>query len=268
MLRVLSLLLVAPGAMQHALGQATEPAASAASHAPAYDVVSVKPNKTGADNSFINTHDGNFRAENVLLRMIVLSAYNLKDAQLGGLPPWANTARFDIQAKVVEPDKKAFEGLTDNERRSMLRPILTERFQLKFHHEMKVLPVYELVLAKSGAKVVASELKQGDGKTVHGMSAGSTQIHNRDLTAVAVPMASLVNILSSYLQRIVVDKTGLAGNYDFELKWSPDDASTTDANAPPPLITAVQEQLGLRLHPAKAPIEIFVVDRAEMPVED
>lgn len=235
---------------------------------PVYDVVSIKPNKTHSGGVDIDVDDGNFAATNVSLKTMIRTAYGLKDAQVFDLPPWGTSARFDIRAKVIDPDKKMFDGLTDEQNRSMLRPVLADRFHLTFHRESRVLPVYELVVAKDGPKFKESELKQGDGKTINGMGAGSVSVHNRDLTAVAAPMDQLADHLSSTTQRIVVDKTGLKGRYDLQLKWSADDGAPVDADAPPSLFTALQEQLGLRLQPAKAPVETFVVDHAELPVED
>lgn len=225
---------------------------------PVYDVVSIKLNKTGSDNSGIDSDDGNFRASNVSLKAMLINAYNLKEGQLIGLPPWATSTRFDIQAKVLEPDKELFKKLPQEQSREMQQPILTERFQLKSHAETKILPVYELVLAKNGPKFKPS--------TTPDTNSGMSQ-HNRDLTATGIPLTALATALSSELQRIVIDKTGLSGRYDLTLKWSRDDAPADDA-APPPLLTALPEQLGLKLVAAKAPVQTFVIDHVEMPSEN
>jgi uncharacterized protein (TIGR03435 family) len=238
---------------------------------PSYDVVSIKPNRTGSGNVSVNINDGNFDALNLSLKAMILSAYGLKEAQLFGLPKWGDSARFDIKAKIVDPDKKALEGLTAEQFESMQQPILTDRFQLKFHHEMKRLPVYELVTIKGGPKfkeITPAELKSDVG--VNGVRAGGMSIHNRNLTATGVPIASLVNQLSGQLQRVVVDKTGLTAKYNFQLSWSADDAGppSTDAPGPPDIFTALEEQLGLKLQPGKADIDTFVIDHVELPSEN
>jgi len=232
-----------------------------------FDVISVKPNKTGSGSTSIDWDDSKFDATNVSLMALLLNAYDLKDAQVINLPKWGESVRFDIQAKVVDPNRKA-KSLTDDQNRAMVQPILADRFQLKFHHETKVLPVYELVVAKSGPKFKDSKIT-GDQKAANGMGPGSMRTSNTTMMSTAVPVSTLVDMLSSRLQRIVVDKTGLTGKYDLDLTWTPDDGSTAapDSNAPS-IFTALQEQLGLHLQPSKSPVETFVIDHVELPSEN
>jgi uncharacterized protein (TIGR03435 family) len=243
---------------------------------PAYDVVSIKPNKTGSGRTSIDTNNGNFIASNITLKTLILIAYNLKEGQLIDLPKWAESSHFDIQAKVLEPDKKVFDALTDEQAGAMLQPILADRFQLKFHHETKALPVYELVVVKDGPKFKESKIS-GDQKSANGMGAGSMSSHNSSTngvmtsttSAVAIPIASLTAMLSTQLQRIVVDKTGLTGKYDLELVWTRDDSSNTTSDATGvSVFTALQEQLGLKLQPSKSPVETIVIDHLELPSEN
>jgi uncharacterized protein (TIGR03435 family) len=100
--------------------------------------------------------------------------------------------------------------------------------------------------------------------------AGGMSVHNRNLVATGVPIARLVDQLSAQLQRVVVDKTGLAGNYNFQLTWSPDDAAppSPDVAAPPDIFTALEEQLGLKLQPGKEEIDTLVIDHVEYPSEN
>jgi uncharacterized protein (TIGR03435 family) len=257
---------------------APQPPAASNTKVPAFDVISIKPNKSGSGSMGIDWGDGHFIASNVSLKMLLLNAYDLKESQLSGLPKWDDSAHFDIQAKVVDPDVKLIKSLTDDQSRAMVQPILTDRFQLKFHHETKVLPVYELVVMKDGPKFKESKIA-GDQKAANGMGAGSMNTHNSStastgvlsttLTSVAVPISSLTAVLSSQLQRIVVDKTGLTGKYDLELAWSRDDSSSpTSDSGTVSVFTALQEQLGLRLQPSKSPVETFVIDHVELPSEN
>ena len=253
--------------------QSSAPAqtAGATAASPSYDVVSIKPNKTGSGRVSVHIDDGNFDAFNVSLKSMILSAYGLKEAQVFGLPKWGESARFDIKAKIISPDKKALAALSPEQFRSMQQPILTDRFQLTFHHETKILPIYELVVVKGGPRfkqITPAELASDEG--VNGVHAGGMSIHNRNLVATGVPLSSLADHLSGQLNRIVLDKTGLAGKYNLQLSWSPDDAGppAPDSAAPPDIYTALEEQLGLKLQPGKAEIETFVVDHAELPTED
>ena len=202
---------------------------------------------------------------------MIRSAYGLKDAQIFDLPTWGESARFDIKAKIIDPDKKALAALTPEQFRSMQQPMLTDRFQLKFHHKMKMLPVYELVVIKGGPKfkeTTAAEMVSDTG--VSGVRAGGISVHDRHLIATGVPLSSLADYLSGQVNRIVVDKTGVAGKYNLQLSWSPDDAGppAADSAALPGIFTALQEQLGLKLQPGKADIETFVIDYAAIPSED
>jgi uncharacterized protein (TIGR03435 family) len=269
----LSVLIVPPLAAQVAAPKAS---VTADAKLPVYDVVSIKPNKTGSGRISIDDGDGHFTASNVSLKTLINIAYDLKEGQLVDLPKWADSARFDIQAKVLEPDKKVFDALTDEQSGAMLQPILTDRFQLKFHHETKVLAVYELVVVKDGPKFKESKIS-GDQKAANGMSAGSMSTHNSStngvlsatMTATAIPISSLASQLSTQLQRLVIDKTGLGGKYDLDLTWVRDDSPTgASDSASVSIFTALQEQLGLKLQPSKSPVETLVVDHVELPSEN
>jgi uncharacterized protein (TIGR03435 family) len=243
---------------------------SAGSPAPAYDVISIKPDKTESGHVSVHVDDGNFDASNVSLKMMIVSAYSLKDSQVFNLPKWGDDTRFDIKAKIIQPDKKALQALTPQQFAAMQQPILTDRFHLTFHHEPKTLPVYELVVIKTGPKfkeTTAAETASEDG--VNGVHAGGISIRNRSLIATGITMSSLADSLSGQLHRIVVDKTGLTGKYNFMLSWAPDDGAPQAPDSTlPSIFTALQEQLGLKLESGKAEVEGFVIDHAEIPSED
>ncbi len=244
-------------------------AATTPAPTPVYDIVSIKPNKTGSGNVSVQSGDGNYRASNVSLKMLIVSAYSLKEAQVFNLPKWGDSARFDIKAKLLDPNKKTLNALTPQQDAAMQLPIL-DRFKLKFHYELKTLPVYELVVVKTGPKftaTTAAEMASEDG--VNGVHSGGISIHNRNLVATGISMSRFADSLSYQVKRIVIDKTGLAGNYNLTLSWAPDDGTPQPPDATlPSIFTALQEQLGLKLEPSKAPLEAFIVDHAEIPSED
>jgi uncharacterized protein (TIGR03435 family) len=160
---------------------------------------------------------------------------------------WIDSQRFDISAK------SEGHGPVDKEQSNlMLRQLLADRFGLVFHRETKELVVYSLVVGKNGPK-----LKEGgtEGPYLSGLAPGK-------LVGTRASMASLTRALSRSLGRPVKDETGLRGQYDFTLVWSPDDAA--DASGPS-LFTAVQDQLGLRLESKKAPVETIVIDHLGTP---
>jgi uncharacterized protein (TIGR03435 family) len=199
-----------------------------------------------------------FTAEAVTLTNFITYAYDIKDYQVSGAPDWAATDRYDIVAK-AEGDGL----LTRDQAKAMLRTLLAERFHLKLHQDMKEMPVYALVVAKTGIKLKESPpdsvslLRMGGGKGI-------------ELTVTKGSMAQLVGQISNKngVDRPVLDKTQLTDNYDYKLTWSARlDASGNDPDVVS-IFTALQEQLGLRLEPQKAPIGIWVIDHAEKPAQN
>ena len=254
---------------------------------PIFDVVSVKPNKSDSGMVRIMAKPDGYSASNVSLKMLIQGAYGIREDLVSGAPNWADSARFDIDAKVAGSDVDALKKLSPEQRRLILQPLLAERFKLKIHIETKQLPVYELVLAKGGSKLkeaapgdaYANGIKGPDG-VAHG---GMMRVGRGQLTAQAVPVTSLGNMLSQQLHRTVIDKSGLTGKYDLELNWTPDQGSDPMFKGPdgsqqraeaapdasgPSIFTALQEQLGLRLQSAKGPVETLVIDHVEMPSEN
>jgi len=243
--------------------QTTAPAqANPAAKAPAFDVVSIRPHKDNGNYSHWGhpTADG-FQAYNYQVFDLIFSAYELKcSAQLIGLPKWGYEDSFDIDARLGEAPPAAFRQPSVREQLAyaapMIRSTLADRFRLKVHPETRVLPVYDLVIAKGGFK-----LKQAQGaENLLGMNTNRGLIH--------IPRgpigARFIVGLSNETGRIVVDKTGLTGYYDIDLKWTPDEDIAAGVSGPT-LFTALEEQLGLKLVPAKAPVDVLVVDHVERP---
>ncbi|MGA8288608.1 MAG: TIGR03435 family protein, partial [Acidobacteriaceae bacterium] len=250
-----------PAAQSHAEPQAKDAVAKqdVGVKAPAFDFVTVKPGTHMSGMGMrIGTTPNSFSATNISLENLILNAYGLKMEDLiSGLPGWAKSARFDIEAKMDADTAAAYKKLPRKQRlewdRSMMQSLLKDRFNLQAHHVTKELPIYALVVAKGGSKLQASTTKQGWGTD------GPGRIDYRD-----APLEALVVSLSGEVGRIVVDETGLTGQYDFTLKWTPDEQrGTTDAG--PSIFTALQEQLGLKLISTKGPVDTIVVDHIERP---
>jgi len=249
----------------------TNEGANAIETLPAYDVVSIKPNNFGSDRSTMGNYGDMYRATKVTLKILMAYAYKVGRADLiFGLPGWADSSRFDLNVKVSDPDKRALDKLTREQRQAMLRAVLEDRFHLKVHWETKDMPVYELVVAKGGPKFKDTSPESAEGKALTSQRLGkeSMSINNREMAAYGVRMGALSGYLSQELHRTVVDKTGLTGNYDFTLKWAPEDPAAESSGDKPTMVTALQEQLGLKLQPARGPVETLVVDHVEMPTEN
>jgi uncharacterized protein (TIGR03435 family) len=169
-------------------------------------------------------------------------------------PPWLGSTRFDVQATA---DINQVKGLTDQQdhdlKRRMVQALLADRFHLKLHRETRAMPAYDLILVKGGAKLQPSKSKGNS----YGI--GRNYFNGQGLT-----IAMIAEDLSLITGRVVVDKTNLADHYDLKLEWAADDAPATD-NSAPSLVTAIQEQLGLKLEPAKEPVAVLVIDHVEPP---
>jgi uncharacterized protein (TIGR03435 family) len=242
-----------------------------------FDVVSVKMhNPDNHEGRMQLTPDG-IRLSNLQLQDLIVQSYGLVlSDQIVGLPNWANTERFDIEAKVAGADIAAFRRLTLDQVRSMGRPILADRFKFAGHQEKKVLPLYALVVAKDGSKLTPSTLsgQDGDARTGligmrHQSNTNGTSPSMNELTARGVTMDRLASTLSQQgLGRVVLDNTGLTDRYDFKLTWASEsvaaDTNSTDTSGPS-IFTAVSEQLGLKLEPSKEPVPVLVIDHIEMP---
>ena len=239
-----------------------KPTAGALAASPEYAVVSVRQSQRNAGMALQIYPDG-YSAKNVRLWDLLYNAYNLRPGDpLPGLPGWATTLQFDVEAKMDGDAAKAMQSLSPDEyqrqRLAMLQAILTKRFGLRVHYETKERPIYELVVAKDGSKLS----RVPDDTPGRGTSWGKGQV-----TVQAAPIERFAFVLSDVVGRDVVDKTNLAGRYNISLKFAPDDAQG-GAGDGPSIFTALQEQLGLKLVAGKGPVETLVVDRVEKPSEN
>lgn len=262
LLLALALFPIVPSALGQSLSSA--PAKSAAAKPPVYDVVVIKPNKSGSGSLDVEENVDTYNAKNITVKGILEEAYGIRKDLISGVSGPVESAHFDVMAKIVEPDAAAIRKLTGRQRGAMLLPILVERFQLKAHTETKILPIFELVVVSSGPKFKPSADQQSHdiGTSIHGTERGT------ELSAHNITMASLASSLEGQVHRPVIDKTGLAGHYDVAMKWASDTAPSSAANPGPSIFTALQEQLGLKLKATKGPVETLVVDHVEMPSEN
>jgi uncharacterized protein (TIGR03435 family) len=224
---------------------------------PTFEVATIKPAAPSPDG---HTHinyppDDRFSAINITLLALMQWAYSMPEKQILDGPPWLGSTRFDIQAKADNGDQiKSLSSEQVSElKRRMVQALLADRFHLKLHQETRTLPAYDLVLAKGGSKLQPS---QSNGKSI---GTGRTYFNGQGLTITLI-----AEELSKITGRVVVDKTGLSDRYDFKLQWSADDAPVTD-NSAPSLFTAIQEQLGLKLEPAKEAAPVLVIDHVDPP---
>ena len=248
-----------------------------------FEVASVKPNKSGETTSFLTPRPGgNFAVGNMTLRGLIMFAYGIQGFQLVGAPDWAATERFDITAKAAADVPPTPMGQTSPEA-LMLRSLLEDRFRLSAHRETRDLPIYALVLARADGRLgprlrqtTSDDCKkrfEAAGKAGNtpvppgGPVCGMRPLGSDELAAAALPMNEFARFLNVESGRTVVDRTGLTGVWDFDLKWSRPNAPNPDPDRPS-IFTALQEQLGLRLDATTGPVEVLVIDRLERLIPD
>jgi uncharacterized protein (TIGR03435 family) len=261
-----------------------------------FDAASIKPAKPGNMGSQIRDQPGGrFTATNMSLKTLMTLAFNVQPFQIVGSPSWLESDRYDIEAKPESgADEEAGKPMSDmradmrkrmEEQRPRLQSLLEDRCKLTFHRETKEVPVYALVVAKGGPKIKQSQIETTAPGPNRRMMMGFGQ-----LIGTAAPLSVLTEMLSRQLGRVVLDRTGLNGNYDFDLKWTPDTSQMSAMGGPPmgpgpggpggremppppdpngpTVFTAIQEQLGLKLESQKGPVEVIVIDHVEKPSEN
>jgi uncharacterized protein (TIGR03435 family) len=247
-----------------------------------FDVATIKPSPPPtvtytiggvayAPKSFHFMSGGGLQTTGSTLKDLIVTAYDVHPTQIQGGPPWVAVDRYDVTTKMTEGEGDPA-TLADTERqkwteriRLRTRALLASRFNLAVHKETRESAIYELHVDKNGPK--ADALKESS--ATFGISfRGNVMLSNGG------DMHELVLLLSSQLQKPVVDKTGLTGKYDFTLRWATEQlslvpgAATGEADKLPSIFTAMREQLGLRLDSTKDPIEVLVIDRADKPSEN
>jgi uncharacterized protein (TIGR03435 family) len=233
--------------------------------APAFDVAAIHPHQPEPhERSHIISQNGSFTTINVDLKSIIQWAYDLPESRIVGGPAWLGSARWDIEAKAgdaLDVRKNYDPAAAREQKRKMVQSLLAERFGLTVHRETRTLPLYNLVLAKGGAKFLDAK---ADGAK-YDRSNGRLELRGGDNT-----VAVLAEELAEVLGRVVVDKTGIQGGYKIDLTWTPDDRAPSApgasvADSGPSIFTALQEQLGLKLKSTKGPAEVLVIDDAKLP---
>jgi uncharacterized protein (TIGR03435 family) len=222
--------------------------------------------------------NGRFTLQNVTLLGLIAAAYDVNDFQIAGGPSWMNYDEYEVIAK-------AEDRATFGQMKPMLQSLLADRFKLAFHRETRELPVYRLVVAKRGLKIVPA--KEGgcaaldpDGPRLPWgtkVCGGIVRRGSYELTGSGITMPELIETLQDIVGRTVIDRTGVRGRFDIDLKFDPcttanglGEASTSSSAAAcaefssyPSIAGGLQEQLGLQLQSAKGPVEVLVVDHAE-----
>jgi len=243
------------------------PVRMAANANPAFEVATIKPSDPNRPGKVFTVRGPDVVTVNTTLVDLATMAYDLHARQLVGLPAWAESDKYDITGRPESPGQPSVAQL-----KIMLQKLLADRFQLKFHRDKKELSVYAITVGKTGSKLTKS---QADPNSLPGLFFGrapagmSFNVRNATLAEVGSVLQGNV------LDKPVVDQTGLSEKYDFTLKFTPDQGMAgfgpappppaDNADAPPDLFLAFEQQLGLRLVSTKAPADVLVIDKVEKP---
>lgn len=240
---------------------------------PAFEVAAIKRDVSGQHIRFTKPFP-TLHIEGSTLKDLILLAYHVQDFEVTGGPAWIDSDLYDIDAKADRPPTASPQFANLQWRR--LQTLLHDRFNLAIHRETRELPVYELTVAKGGLKVqpatctqritgdtnIAPDKKQSD-------YCGPAASGRGRIEASGAGMAFLADMLSNQLSRPVVDKTGIPGDFQIHLAYVPDAPTVSStADLGPDIFTAIQVQLGLKLQPAKGPVEVLVIDHVERPTEN
>ena len=264
---------------------------------PSFEVASIKPNHSGDRRSSIGAAGrggapmDRFIDTNTTLKMLIGWAFAgssiaLTMDQVTGGPDWINSERYDIDAKIEDSQAAALSKLPGSDEiaqvRLMVQSLLADRFRLVAKDTMVMRPVYALVIAKGGPKLQET-VPGSPSPIISGGRQMQAFFNLGEIRGHGLSMSGLARGLSgSGLDRLVLDKTGLKGAYDIDLKWTPDIPSSAgmmpgsssgvepappDASGPS-VFTAIQEQLGLKLEPVTGPVEAIVIEHIEKPTEN
>lgn len=227
---------------------------------PAIEVASIKPADpalTAMNNHFSADR---FSLINYAAKALIEDSFGVRDYQVLNAPDWTGSERWTLEVKTTAPTNY-------QQKIQLLQPLLADRFQLKYHRETRIMNVYSLVVAKGGPKLVVAAEDDKSEWTQYG----------DQVVGHKFPISRLAPSLSGLLNTPVIDKSGLSGRYDIDLKWTPDPARPEFGDVRPPselpapdpnrpeIFTAIREQLGLELKAGKGPVDVIVIDHIERP---
>jgi uncharacterized protein (TIGR03435 family) len=224
------------------------------------------------------TFDG-YSALGVTVKQLIEDAYGIyDDDRIRGLPKWADSEKYNLEAKVDSTQLPAWHEFDADQRSAVLRTLLRDRFQLSVREVTETRPVYALVIAKAGLKLHETPLENVPVGLIKGSGAKVTRIQRGQLATEWQTTTTFADLLFrlGLVDRHIVDRTGLTGRYDITLNWEPADAASPTIPGPPEpsasavpgapaIFAALREQLGLELKPSKGPIGVLVIDNVERP---
>jgi uncharacterized protein (TIGR03435 family) len=249
---------------------APPPVRMAANANPAFEVATIKPSDPHSQGQIVTLRGVEVITTNETVRDLINLAYWLHPKQVTGGPAWMESEKYDMAGKPDAPGQPNVDQM-----KMMIQKLLADRFQLKFHFEKKDLSAYAVRITKTGSKIIRSQDDPKGLPTFYfGRAASGTTLTFRNS-----PMSQVTAILQNFLDKPVVDQSGLSEKYDFTVTFTVDAAQAVRLGGPPvpapdnpdaapDLFAAFQQQLGLKLESTQAPVDVMVVDKVEKPSEN
>lgn len=246
-----------------------EPPRPMAADAPlAFEVATIKLSNPDTPGRLFTVRGRQVLTINTTLNNLIVFAYDLHEKQISGGPDWASMQKYDVTGLPQAPGVPSIVQL-----RGMIRQLLTDRFKLAFHRDKREMPVYAIIVGPNGHKLTKNDANPNGLPGLIFRGLGNLPVTNATIADFAGVLQSAV------MDRPVVDRSGLTGRWDFAIRWTPDESQfgglgvpvpppTNDPNAPPGIFTAFTEQLGLKLDPTRAPVDVLVIDKVEKPSEN
>jgi uncharacterized protein (TIGR03435 family) len=223
---------------------------------PSFEVATIKPADPNQTTGGFRIGGRRISIENQTVNTMISVAYAIHQKQIADDPAWLGTAKFDVEGQADVPGVPNLRQIQE-----MLQKLLSDRFDLKFHRDKRDLSIYAIKVTKDGPKIKRSA------ETLYGLPSqnGHRQGVQQERIFANNTMSDFALGMQAYLDRPVVDETGLQGRYDFTLKWTPDNSPANEPDAAPGIFTAIQEQLGLKLEATKGPADVLVIEKVERP---
>ncbi len=226
---------------------------------PAFEVATVKLSDPSSHRQGIGSEGRRMTLQGQTLTSMMMFAYSVHRQQIVGAPAWAGQDRYDVDGVADQDGEPNLPQMQE-----MLRKLLAERFGVSLHHDRREMTYYAITVAKGGSKLTPSKLSAEDDPDQN----GNGDAKQMTMTFSNNTMDHFALGMQYFLDKPVVNETGLTGRYDFKLRWLPNELQNTDADAPTSVFTAVQEQLGLKLEVKHGPVDVLILDHVNRPTEN
>jgi uncharacterized protein (TIGR03435 family) len=223
---------------------------------PSFEVATVKLSDPADQSSGFHTTGHRLFYENESMQDLISFAYGVHGKQIAGAPDWFSKDRYDIKGM---PDVAGEPG--QKQQKEMLQKLLAERFDLKLHTDSRILSIFTITVAKGGSRLQPSKSDPDGLPDQTGSNNGSQQSRRFNNNS----MADFAQMMQYFVDRPVIDLTGLPGKYDFKMEWSNSETPGNDPKQLSDLLTAMPEQLGLKMEAAKGPAKVLVIDHVDRP---